>query len=137
MNSLYWIKLYLLSVPVFFAFDMLWLGFVARQFYKIQLGHLLASQVNWSAALIFYFFYIAGILFFTVRPALASGSLMAALGYGAVFGLLAYGTYDLTNLATLRDWPLLVTVVDMIWGMVLTSSVAGAAYLLGGWLART
>jgi uncharacterized membrane protein len=136
MNTLYWMKLYLLTIPVFFAIDMLWLGFIARNFYKTQLGHLLSPQVNWTAAVIFYLLYIAGILFFSVRPALAAESFLLALGYGALFGLLTYGTYDLTNMATLRNWPLLVTVVDMAWGTILSASVGGAAYLIGSWLTR-
>jgi uncharacterized membrane protein len=122
--------LYLLTVPVFFAIDMLWLGFIARDFYQNRLGHLLGT-VNWTAAIIFYLFFIVGILFFAVVPALESGSLLRALFVGAFLGLLTYATYDLTNLATLKDWPLTVALVDMIWGAVLTGSVATASYLIG------
>jgi uncharacterized membrane protein len=131
MNVSLWLKLYLLTVPVFFAIDMLWLGMVARNFYKQQLHALLSPQVNWPAALLFYGFYIAGILFFAVRPGLEAHSLAKACLLGALFGLFTYGTYDLTNLATLRDWPLLVTVVDMAWGTILCTLVSGAAYLIG------
>jgi len=136
MNSSFWSKLYLLTVPVFFVIDMVWLGLVARNFYKQQLHSLLSPQVNWTAAFLFYFLYIAGILFFAVRPGLEAGSFGKACLYGALFGFFTYMTYDLTNLATLRDWPLLVTVVDIAWGTVLCALVSSGAYLIGGWLQR-
>lgn len=131
MSAAFWLKLYLLTVPVFFLIDMVWLGFVARNFYKEQLHSLLSPQVNWTAALLFYFIYIAGILFFAVRPGLEAGSLARACLYGALFGFFTYATYDLTNLATLRDWPVLVSVVDIGWGTLLCTLVSGAAYLIG------
>ena len=130
MTLLQYISLYLLTVPVFFAIDMTWLGLVAKNFYSTQLGGLL-GPINWSAALIFYFLYIVGILIFAVVPALDRSSLMYALTYGALFGFFAYATYDLTNLATLKSWPLAVTLADMAWGVVLTSSVATVSYLIG------
>lgn len=131
MSAAFWLKLYLLTVPVFFLIDMVWLAFVARNFYKEQLHSLLSPRVNWTAALLFYFIYIAGILFFAVRPGLEAGSLARACLSGALFGFFTYATYDLTNLATLRDWPVLVSVVDIGWGTVLCTLVSGAAYLIG------
>lgn len=131
MNAAFWLKLYLLTVPVFFLIDMIWLGYVARNFYKVQLHSHLSPQVNWTAALLFYFIYIAGILFFAVRPGLEAGSLARACLSGALFGFFTYATYDLTNLATLRDWPVLVTVVDIGWGTLLCTLVGGAGYLIG------
>jgi uncharacterized membrane protein len=131
MNGSLWLKLYLLTVPVFFAIDMLWLAVVARNFYKQHLHALLSPHVNWPAALLFYSLFIAGILFFAVRPGLEAHSLAKACLLGALFGFFTYATYDLTNLATLRDWPLLVTVVDMAWGTILCTVVSGAAYLIG------
>jgi len=131
MSAAFWLKLYLLTVPVFFLIDMIWLAFVARNFYKEQLHSLLSPQVNWTAALLFYFIYIAGILFFAVRPGLEAGSLARACLSGALFGFFTYATYDLTNLATLRDWPVLVSVVDIGWGTLLCTLVSGAAYLIG------
>lgn len=136
MNAWFWFKLYLLTVPVFFAVDMIWLGYVARNFYKEQLQALLSPQVNWTAALLFYCIYIAGILFFAVRPGLETGSLAKACLLGALFGFFTYATYDLTNLATLRDWPILVTAVDIAWGTVLCTLVGGGSYLIGSWLAK-
>lgn len=127
----FWFKLYLLTVPVFFAIDMLWLGYLARNFYKTQLQHLLSPEVNWPAAFLFYFIYIAGILFFAVRPGLSAQSLGVACLYGALFGFFTYATYDLTNLATLTNWPIKVVVVDIAWGTLLCTLVGGASYLIG------
>ena len=135
MSMAYYLKLYLLTVPIFFAIDMIWLGFVARGFYQNQLGSFLSDTVNWTAALAFYFLYIAGILIFAVVPALDKGSLARAVVLGALFGFFTYATYDLTNLATLKDWPLKVVMVDIVWGMVLCSVVSFSAYLMGKWLA--
>ncbi|KUG23004.1 hypothetical protein ASZ90_007221 [hydrocarbon metagenome] len=128
------IYLYLLTLPVFFVIDMLWIGVLAKDFYRNNLGHLFRENINWAAALIFYFLYIIGILIFATLPAMEKQSLGRAVLLGALFGFFAYATYDLTNFATLKDWPLKVTVVDMIWGMVLTASVAAASYLIGRWL---
>jgi len=125
---------YLLTVPVFFAIDMLWLGLVAKGFYRAQLGALLRPEVNWAAALVFYLLYILGILIFATLPALEKGAIRQALIMGALFGFFAYATYDLTNLATLKDWPLMVVVVDIIWGVVLTAAVAGASFFIGRWI---
>jgi uncharacterized membrane protein len=128
------IYLYLLTIPIFFGIDMIWLGFVAKGFYRNNLGHLLRSDVNWSAALVFYLLYIGGILIFATMPALEKNSLYQAVVLGGLFGFFAYATYDLTNLATLKGWPLNVVIVDIIWGIVLTASVAAASFLIGRWL---
>ena len=120
--------LYGLTTPVFFAVDMVWLGLVAKTFYRKHIGHLMAGRLNWPAALIFYFLFIAGIIIFAVLPAVEKGSFGRAVLLGALFGLFTYATYDLTNLATLKDWPLIVTVADIAWGMVLTATVSGAGY---------
>ena len=131
MGAMFWIKLYLATIPVFFAIDMIWLGFVARNFYQSNLRHLLSPEVNWPAAFLFYFIYIAGILLFAVRPGLEATSLGKACLWGALFGFFTYATYDLTNLATLKDWPVNVVVVDILWGTVLCTLVAGGSYLIG------
>ncbi len=128
------IKLYLLTVPVFFAIDLLWLGVVARGFYRDNLGHLLSPGVNWAAAVVFYLIFIGGILYFAVVPALAEGSPWRALINGALFGFFTYMTYELTNMATLPDWPLKVVLVDTAWGVTLCASVAIASYRIGRWL---
>ena len=125
------LTLYALTVPVFFAIDMFWLGVVARGFYRRQMGELLTPHVNWTAAVLFYLLFIAGILTFAVVPGLKRESLMHTVALGVFFGFVAYATYDLTNLATLRDWPLAVTIVDMFWGAFLSGSVAAVSYVLG------
>lgn len=119
---------YAITLPVFLAIDVVWLGVVARRFYGQHIGHLLAAQVNWGAAILFYLVFIAGIVFFAVRPALESSSAIRALTYGALFGFFTYATYDLTNQATMRDWPWIVTVVDLAWGSVLSATVAYVSY---------
>tara|TARA_B100000745_G_scaffold300509_1_gene254833 strand:- start:5240 stop:5647 length:408 start_codon:yes stop_codon:yes gene_type:complete len=124
------VYLYLLTVPVFFIIDLIWLGVLAKDFYQKQIGFLL-GPVNWVAALVFYLFFIVGILVFAVLPALDSGSLIKALALGVFFGFITYATYDLTNLATLKDWPFTIAVVDIIWGSVLSGSVATISYLIG------
>ena len=125
---------YLLTVPVFFAIDMVWLGVIAKKFYADNLGDLLTKNVNWTAAMVFYFAYIFGIIFFAVLPGVEKDSLKTVLINGALFGGLAYATYDLTNLATLKGWPLNIVIVDIIWGIVLTSSVATAGYYIALWV---
>jgi len=130
----YYLKLYLGTLAVFFAVDMLWLGLIARTFYKKHLGFLMAPEVNWYAALIFYFLFIAGVLVFVVLPGLKENDLPMMLVKAALFGLITYATYDLTNLATVKDWPMIITIIDLIWGMVLTTVVSLAGFFIGGWL---
>jgi uncharacterized membrane protein len=130
------IILYLITLAVFFVIDMIWLGAVAKGFYRKHLGDLLSPKVNWGAALLFYLLFIAGLLIFAVRPALAQGAPLQALLLGALFGLIAYATYDLTNLATLKDWPVVVTVVDLAWGTTLGGLVSFSSALLGRWLLK-
>ena len=130
----YYVKLYLATLVAFFAVDIVWLTLVARTFYRKYLGFLMAPSPNWAAAIIFYLLFIVGILVLAVLPGLEAGSLKTTLLRGALFGLVAYATYDLTNLATLKDWPLIVTVVDLIWGTVLSTVVSLAGYYAGKWL---
>jgi len=134
MNILFYLKLYVLTVPIFFIIDLLWLGVIAKGFYRRQLDFILSSQVNWVAAVIFYLIYIAGILFFSVRPAVANNSWGQAALLGALFGFFTYATYDLTNLATIKDWPVLVVLVDIIWGMCLCTVVALLSFAISKWL---
>lgn len=134
MGMSFYIKLYLLTVPVFFAIDLIWLGLVAKNFYQNNLGYILSPDVNWAAAVGFYLIFIGGIIYFAVIPALGEASLGRALLNGALFGFFTYITYELTNMATLPNWPLKVVVVDTLWGVVLCASVATGSYLLGRWL---
>lgn len=123
-------KLFLIALPVFFIIDMIWLVLVAKNFYQEQIGFLMKPNVNWFAAIIFYLLFIAGLVIFVISPAIEKHSWIHALLFGALFGLITYATYDLTNLATMKDWPLLVTVVDLIWGTVLASSISVITYLI-------
>lgn len=124
------VVIYLITVPIFFAIDLFWLGVVARDFYQERLGYLMKPRVDWIAAILFYLVFIIGIVIFAIKPALELRSAMHALLWGALFGFFTYATYDLTNLATVRDWPLIVTVVDLVWGTVLCAAVAWAGYSL-------
>lgn len=123
-------KLYLIALPVFFIIDFIWLALVARKFYLDQLGSLMKTNINWPAALIFYALFIVGLIIFVISPAIEKKSLMHAIIMGGLFGFFAYATYDLTNLATLKNWPLTLTIVDMIWGTVLAASVSAITYLI-------
>lgn len=126
------IKLYAIALPVFIVVDRAWLGLVAKSFYAKQIGFLMKPEINWAAAVIFYLLFIAGLVLFVIGPAIEKGSWEHALLFGALFGLITYATYDLTNLATLKDWPVLVTVVDLCWGTALAASVSTATYFLAG-----
>ena len=128
------LKLYFATLGVFFVVDMLWLGVLARGFYRKYLGGLLAPNTNWLAAGIFYLLFIFGILFFVVLPGLKEGTLSALLLRAALYGLITYATYDLTNLATLKDWPVVLTVVDILWGVTLSTLVSLASYAIGRWM---
>jgi uncharacterized membrane protein len=125
---------FLLTIPIFVILDLLWLGVIAKSFYQNQLGHLLSHNVNWPAAIIFYFVYITGIFIFCVYPAISKGDFLTAIIFGVIFGIIAYGTYDLTNLATLNNWPVKLTVIDLAWGGVLTGIVASWGFLVSKWL---
>jgi uncharacterized membrane protein len=124
------VKLFIIALPVFFAIDMIWLAFVAKSFYQKQLGFLMKPDINWFAAVLFYLLFITGLITFVISPAVIKHSWIHALLYGALFGLITYATYDLTNLATLKDWPLLVTIVDLIWGTVLAASISVITYII-------
>jgi uncharacterized membrane protein len=125
---------YVLTSIVFFAIDMVWLGFLAKGIYRKYLGALLSDQVNWPAAVIFYLLFIIGIFVFVILPAVEKNSLINAIALGAFFGLITYATYDLTNLATLKNWPLPIVFIDLAWGMVLTSLVSAAGYGIVKWV---
>ncbi|MEZ4386220.1 MAG: DUF2177 family protein [Candidatus Krumholzibacteriia bacterium] len=130
------LTLYLVLLVTFLAVDAVWLGLVADGFYGRQLGFLLAAQPNWLAAGVFYLLFVAGLQIFVVEPGLRTGSLRWTLGRAALFGLVTYATYDLTNLATVAGWPVLVTVVDLAWGTVLSGAVSLVGHLAGRRLRR-
>ena len=118
-------KLYAVALTVFLIIDLIWLGVVARSFYQAQMGHLMRANVNWGAAIIFYLIFVAGIVLLVVWPAIERQSLVHAITFGAVLGLITYAAYDLTNLATIEGWPIMVVVIDVLWGMFITGVTAG------------
>lgn len=124
------IKLYLIALPVFFAIDMVWLWLVAKNFYRSQIGTLMNPDINRIAAIIFYLIFIAGLVTFVIIPAIEKWSLIHTILFGALFGLVCYATYDLTNLAVAKNWPLLVTIVDLAWGAILAASVSTITYVI-------
>ena len=128
------LKHYGLTTLAFFAIDLGWLGVVAKGFYDKHLGSLLREDVVWTAAAGFYLLYIAGIVVFAILPALEAGSVGRAIGLGAFFGLVAYATFDLTSMALIRGFNWTVVGVDLVWGMVLTGSVATVGFYAGRWL---
>ena len=123
-------RLFIIALPAFLLIDMVWLVLVARKFYNDKLGFLMRPDVNFIAAFIFYLIFIVGLISFVIAPAVEKHSWTHALLYGLFFGLVTYATYDLTNLATIKDWPLLVTIVDLIWGMFVSGSVSIITYLI-------
>lgn len=128
------IVLFFITTVIFFAIDMVWLGFLAKDLYKTHLGYIMAEKVNWTAALIFYFLYIVGLLYFVILPSLATGTWQTALLNGALLGGLCYATYDLTNLATLRDWPTKIVWIDILWGMFLTGATSALTHKVASFL---
>ena len=124
------IKLYAIALPVFFLIDLLWLGLIAKPFYDRNLGYLLREKVIWGAALLFYFFFLLGLVVFVIGPAVESGSLRKAVLLGLFFGFMTYQTYELTNYALVKDWPFIMVVVDVVWGMVLSGLVSVITYLI-------
>ena len=125
-------KHYLIALIVFSLIDVVWLVFISRKLYREKIGHLMADKVNVPAAAIFYLLFFAAIVFFVINPAAERQSVLYALGAGAFFGLVTYGTYDLTNLATLRNWPVSMTVIDLIWGSFVTASTCGLTTWISG-----
>ncbi|MEX1310702.1 MAG: DUF2177 family protein [Candidatus Sulfomarinibacteraceae bacterium] len=122
-------KLYVVALVTFFVLDLVWLGVVARGFYQTQMGHLMKATVNWPAAIAFYLVFLVGLVVLVVWPAVEQQSLARAIALGALFGLVTYAAYDLTNLATLEGFPLRVAMVDMVWGTVLCGTISAVTYL--------
>lgn len=123
-------KLYLIALPTFFIIDFIWLALVARKFYLDQIGVLMKTNINWPVAILFYLIFIVGLIIFVVSPSLEKKSLANAIIMGGLFGFFTYATYDLTNLATLKNWPLTLSVVDIIWGTILAALVSSITFLI-------
>ena len=130
MNISAFLKLWSAALGVMFLIDMVWLGAVAKNFYRTQLGHLMRPAVLWVPAVLFYLIYVAALVVIVIWPAIERQSLTRAMAFGALFGLAAYAAYDLTSLALMKDFPVAVALVDLAWGAVLTGGVAGVTYLL-------
>lgn len=123
-------KNFLIAFLVFLGIDMIWLGFIGKNFYQKYLGYLMTDKVNWTAALIFYILFIIGLLVFVINPAISEKSLTKTVFYGALYGLITYATYDLTNLATIKNWPLTITIIDLFWGTFLSTLVSLITFLI-------
>ena len=121
---------YVSTAIVFLGIDALWLGRVATTYYRGWIGNMMLEQPNFAAAAVFYLVYVAGVVYFAVMPALNSGGWTQAAIAGAILGFIAYGTYDMTNLATLKNWPIIMTVVDISWGTILTSFAAVMGFFI-------
>ena len=135
MTIINFIKIYLIAVPIFFLIDLTWLGLIAKNIYQKYMGHLMRPTPNWTAAVIFYLLFIVGLVIFAIYPAIRNNSWSYALFYGAMFGFFTYMTFDLTSLAVIKDWRWQIVIIDIIWGIVLSSSVSVLAYLIGkNWL---
>lgn len=124
------IKTYLIAFVVFFLIDIVWLVVVARKLYQKELGYIMSEKPNWIVAALFYLIFIAGLVFFVINPALEKNSWTYALLVGMLFGLITYSTYDLTNLATLKDWPIKITIIDLIWGTSLGGLVSTITFFI-------
>jgi len=129
-----WIVVYLVTGLAFLGIDAVWLSLAANRLYRPKLGNLLLDSFSVAPAAAFYALYISGILIFAVAPALAGGRWTGALWRGAMLGLLAYGTYDLTNQATLRGWPVSITIADLCWGTFLTGTAASVGFIAARWI---
>ncbi len=115
---------YLITFAVFFVIDIVWLSLIAKKLYAQYLGYIMSTNVNWIAAILFYLLFIVGVLVFVIEPHLANPNMTQLIFRAALFGLVTYATYDLTNLATLKDWPLNITIIDLIWGTSLSTLVS-------------
>jgi len=128
------LKMYLIAFVVFLLIDAIWLSLIANNFYKKYLGFLMKDSPNFVAAGIFYLVFIVGLVYFVIMPGIDAGSIGKILLGGVLFGFITYATYDLTNLATIKDWPLTVTIVDLLWGSFLSTAISLATYLIYNWI---
>jgi len=125
-----WFLYYGIALVVFMVIDLIWLGFIAKDIYSKYLGYLMSDKVNWIAAVVFYLIFIGGILYFVIYPSLLDQNITNLVIRAAFFGFITYATYDLTNLATIKDWPIQITIIDLIWGTTLSTSVSVISYFI-------
>lgn len=124
------LKIFGVALVIFFAIDILWLGLIAKKMYSKHLGFIMSPSVKWIPAIIFYVLFVIGITFFVISPAIDKQSWSYALLAGMFFGFITYATYDLTNLATLKDWPLVITIIDLAWGSFLGGAVSILTFVI-------
>ncbi len=125
-----YVGMFFISFAIFLAIDMVWLNIIAKKLYRRELGYLMADQFNVTAAFVFYALFVVGLIYFSIYPAFVLQSPIRALLLGAFFGLVTYATYDLTNLATVKDWPVLITMIDLAWGTTLGGLTSLFSYIL-------
>jgi uncharacterized membrane protein len=125
-----WFLYYGIALVVFMVIDLIWLGFIAKDLYSKYLGYLMSDKVNWIAAVVFYLIFIGGVLYFVISPSLLDQNITNLVIRAALFGFITYATYDLTNLATIKDWPIQITIIDLIWGTTLSTSVSVISYFI-------
>jgi len=125
-----WLLYYGITLTVFMVIDLIWLGFIAKDLYSKYLGYLMSDNVNWLAALVFYLIFIGGVCYFVLYPSLMDQNITNLVIRAALFGFMTYATYDLTNLATIKDWPINITIIDLIWGTTLSTIVSFISYFI-------
>ena len=124
------LKYYLFAILAFFPLDMIWLGWLARPFYQKHMGPWMADKTDWPTAVVFYLLFLSGLVYFVVLPVEQSTGTEVLLR-GAFFGLITYGTYELTNRAVIANWPYALVIVDMLWGAVLCATVSWVSWYFG------
>ncbi len=122
------IKIYFLALVFFTIIDYIWLAFISRKMYQKEIGHLLAKKANYLAAIIFYLIYLIALLYFVIDPAINQKNLGLLIESASIFGFITYATYDLTNLASLKSWPIKITIIDILWGTFISLSVSYLTY---------
>ena len=127
----HWIILWIAAAVLFLAIDMVWLLWLGRSIYVTEIGEILRQPPNMAAAGAFYILYVTGLMVMVIWPAFQAQSVQQALLQGAILGLIAYGTYDLTNLAVMKGFTTKIAIIDMVWGMVLTAAVSALTVLIG------
>ena len=125
-----YLRNFIITFIVFMTIDLIWLGVVAKKLYNKYLGYIMTKNINWIAAVIFYVIFVIGLLLFVIYPAMAKNSVQYIIIYGMAYGFITYATYDLTNLATLKDWPIEITIIDLIWGTTLSTLTSYFSYLI-------
>ena len=125
-----YLKMYVVALVVFLLIDIVWLAVIAKNLYQKELGFIMSPKPNWGAAILFYLIFIVGLVFFVIHPAIEKDGWSYALFAGILFGFVSYSTYDLTNLATLADWPIKITIIDLIWGSSLGGAVSTISFYI-------